>query len=62
MPKNLEDRIALLKKPDPELPDFAVIERDVSLRLLQHYASSVSHRQYMETEVMTVRVAPAGGE
>ena len=60
--QNLEDRIALLKKPDPELPDFAVIERDISLRLLQHYASSVSHRQYMETEVMTVRVVPAARE
>ena len=60
--ENLEDRIALLKKPDPELPDFAVIERDISLRLLQHYATSVSHRQYHETEVITVRVAPAASE
>ena len=59
---NLEDRIALLKEPDRELPDFAVIERDISLRLLQHYATSVSHRQYHETEVITVRVAPAASE
>ena len=60
--ENLEDRIALLEKPDPELPDFAGVERDIPLRLLHHYASSVSHRQYHETEVITVRVAPAARE
>ena len=60
--ENLEDRIALLEKPDPELADFAGVERDIPLRLLHHYASSVSHRQYHETEVITVRVAPAARE
>ena len=60
---NLEDRIALLTRPSPgglelDLPDLeTMMERDVPLRLLQHYASSVTHRQYHETEVITVRVA-----
>ena len=60
---NLEDRIAYLTRPAPgvpelDLPDLeSMMERDVPLRLLQHYASSVTHRQYHETEVITVRVA-----
>ena len=63
-PENLEDRIALLTEPglqagELELPDLeSTIDRDASLRLLLHYASSVTHRQYHETEVITVRVAP----
>ena len=55
---NLEDRIALIRNSDPGTENLAAIERDVSLRLLQHYASSVSHRQYQETEVITIRIAP----
>lgn len=61
---NLEDRIALLTRPaagalELDLPDLeSLIERDVPLRLLQHYAASVAHRQYHETEVITVRVTP----
>ncbi|MDE2802682.1 MAG: hypothetical protein OXK21_07360 [Chloroflexota bacterium] len=61
---NLEDRIALLSKQLPaetELgaPDLeTAVERDVSLRLMRHYATSVSHRQYFETEVVSLRVAP----
>ena len=43
-----------------------MVERDVSLRLLRYYASSVSHQQYRDTEIITeiitVRVAPLGGE
>ena len=58
---NLEDRIALIRNSDPGTEDLSAMERDVSLRLLQHYASSVSHRQYQETEVITVRIAPANG-
>ena len=55
---NLEDRIALIWNSDPGTEDLSAIERDVSLRLLHHYASSVSHRQYQETEVITVRITP----
>ena len=58
---NLEDRIALIRNSSPGTEDLSAIERDVSLRLLQHYASSVSHRQYQETEVITVRIAPSNG-
>ena len=58
---NMEDRIALIRNSDPGTEDLSVIERDVSVRLLQHYASSVSHRQYQETEVITVRIAPTRG-
>ena len=53
---NLQDRIALLG----EHTDEAALERDVSLRLLHHLASSVRHRQYHDTDLVTVRVrAPA---
>ena len=50
--ENLEDRIALLSGPESELE----IERDVSLRLLRHYATSVHHRQYHEAEIITAVV------
>ena len=30
---------------------------DMSMRVLRHLATSVSHRQYQETEVITVQVA-----
>ena len=54
---NLEDRIALLGEDAAETP----AEREVSLRLLRHLASSVRHEQYHDTEYVTVRVdAPAG--
>ena len=62
--ENVEDRMALLadqtsEMSELELPDFeSTIDRDASLRLLLHYASSVSHRQYYEMEIITVRVAP----
>ena len=65
--ENLEDRIAVLTEPASEMPELELperesnIEREASLRLLRYHASSVSHRQYHETEVITIRVtAPAG--
>ena len=51
---NLEDQLALLS-------DRAVggrVEQEVSLRLLRHYASSVRHNQFHDTDVITVRVEP----
>ena len=48
---NLEDRMALLGEPMG-----TSIEQGLSLRLLRHYASSVSHRQYHDLDVLTVRV------
>ena len=63
--QNLEDRIALLTTPGPEVLESGLreletrVERDVSLQLLRHYSSSVAHRQYQEAEVITVRIAPS---
>ncbi len=50
--ENLQDRIALLSEHVDEAP----IEREVSLRLLRHLASSVRHQQYHETDIVTVRM------
>ena len=48
---NLEDRLALLGQWAKQSSD-----REFSLRLLRHYATSVSHRQYHDTDVVTVRL------
>ena len=52
--ENLQDRIALLG----EVGGADEIEREVSLRLLRHLASSVRHQQYHDTDIVTVRVEP----
>ncbi len=52
---NLEDQMALLG----ERAAGGLMEQEVSLRLLQHYASSVRHNQYHDTDVITVRVESA---
>ncbi len=49
--ENLEDRMVLLAERSG-----APAEHEVSLRLLRHYASSVRHQQYHDTDVVTVRV------
>lgn len=59
--ENLEDRIALLAGPESDLSEIE-IERDVSLRLLRHYATSVNHRQYNEAEIITAVVAVEEGD
>ena len=51
---NLEDQMAMLSEGPPSVP----IEEETSLRLLRHYASSVRHQQYHDTDVVTVRVEP----
>ncbi len=51
---NLEDRIALLG----EQTAAASFEREVSLRLLRHLASSVRHQQFHDTDIVTIRVTP----
>ena len=56
--ENIEDRLAVLDEPTTDRP----IERDVSLRLLQHYATSVLHQQYHELEIVTVHVNPPTSE
>lgn len=52
---NLEDRLALLGERGGGPP----VEEEISLRLLRHYASSVRHQQFHDTDVITVRVGPA---
>lgn len=59
--ENLEDRIALLSGPESDMSELE-IERDVSLRLLRHYATSVHHRQYHEAEIITAVVTAEGDE
>ena len=54
--ENLEDRMALIGGETDEAPD----ERDVSLRLLRHLASSVRHQQYHDIDIVTVRVQSPG--
>ena len=49
---NLEDRIALLN----ERLDETSPEREISLRLLRHLATSVRHQQYHDTDIVTVVV------
>ena len=53
--ENLQDRLALLSG---EVEETAA-ESEVSLRLLRHLTSSVRHRQYYDTDIVTVRVAVA---
>ena len=50
--ENLQDRIALIGERAAEVP----IEREASLRLLRHFASSVRHQQYHDMDIVTVRV------
>ena len=49
--QNLEDLMVLLDG-QPETPG----ERELSLRLLRHFASSVRHQQYHDVDVVTIRV------
>ena len=50
--ENLEDKLAYLGE-SPDIPD----ERDISFRLLRHYASSVRHQKYHGVDVVTVSVS-----
>ena len=52
--ENLQDQLALLGEQTDEIS----IEREVSLRLLRHLASSVRHQQFYDTDIVTVRVKP----
>ena len=54
--ENLQDRMALLG----ERTGAAPVDREVSLRLLRHVASSVHHQQYHDTDIVTVRVDVRG--
>ena len=56
--ENLEDRMVLLAERGSGAP----AEHEISLRLLRHYASSVYHQQYHDTDIVTVRVEGDGQE
>ena len=57
--ENVQDRIGLLT----DRPDDVLMEREVSLRLLRHIASSVRHQQFHDTDIVTVQVkAPETGD
>ena len=58
---NLEDQLALLAEPPPEIEEM-LSEGDVPLRMLRHFATSVSHRQYHETEIITIHIALVAGQ
>ena len=49
---NLEDQLAMLSEGVTEIPN----DSETPLRLLRHYATSVRHQQYHDTEIVTVRV------
>ena len=53
--ENLEDRLAYLTEQS-EIED----EREISFRLLRHYASSVQHHKYHGLDVVNVHVHPIG--
>ena len=57
--QNLEERIALLADPEAETME-TTIERDAAVRLLRHYSNEVSHRQYLEAEILTAEVTVHG--
>ena len=54
--ENLEDRVALLGEQADESPD----EREMSLRLLRHLATTVRHQQYHDTDIVTLHVNAPG--
>ena len=51
---NIEDRLAFVGGRAAEIP----VERDFSLRLLSHLATSVRHQKYHDTDIVSVRVDP----
>ena len=52
--ENMEDRLTFLSEM-PAIPD----EKEVSFRLLRHYASSVNHQKYHGLDIITVTVNAA---
>ena len=51
---NLEEQLAMLSEGVTSLPN----EAEMPLRLLRHYATSVRHQQYHDTDIVTFRVEP----
>ncbi len=55
--QNIEDRVRQLQ----DFEDESIIENELSLQLLQNYASSVRHQQFRGTDIITVNVEQPGG-
>ena len=51
---NLEDQIRQVQEHD----SLTAVEEELSLVLLRSYADSVTHQQYHDTDIITVRVVP----
>ncbi|MYH47741.1 MAG: hypothetical protein F4008_11020 [Gammaproteobacteria bacterium] len=51
--ENIQDLLTVIK----DTPSEPAADREVSLRLLRHAASSVNHQQYRDIDIVTVRVA-----
>lgn len=54
--ENLQDRLSYMGET-PDVPDT----REMSFRLLRHYASSVRHQKYHDVDIVTVNVEGARG-
>jgi hypothetical protein len=54
--ENLGDRLAYLDEQERTVDD-----REISFRLLRHYAASVSHQKYHGMDIVTVMVKNQGG-
>ena len=54
--QNIEDRVRQLQ----DFEDESIIENELSLQLLQNYASSVRHQQFRGTDIITVNVEQPG--
>ena len=55
---NLEDQLAMLGNAEKDWPS----EAETPLRLLRHYATTVSHQQFHDTDIVTVRLEPEGSD
>ena len=53
---NLEDQLAMLGSAEKDWPS----EAETPLRLLRHYATTVGHQQFHDTDIVTARLEPEG--
>ena len=53
---NLEDQLAMLDSAGQDWPS----EAEMPLRLLRHYATTVRHQQFHDTDIVTTRLEPEG--
>ena len=57
LPRAETSRISRIESPCwADTPKVRRVEREISLRLLRHVASSIRHQQYHNTDIVTIRV------